>query len=422
MQEKSAKQAEEYKKGITNDRELKKILILSPFFPPCGGIGVFRVTKFVKYLPAFGYEPIVVTFNKSAYPIIDDSLITNFKTNIKIYTIDKKESKINDDGINFYVGIRKKIDEIILSNKPDIILATGGPFLYLPITRLIKEKYKIPYIIDLRDPWTLEMKTKSKSKKMKRFIFDSISLILEKYTFMKADAILTVNDTMTNDYKKKYKIISKNFITITNGYDDDDFKEIIPFKFNRFSILYSGKFQSIGTDYVNQQRHFRNPYKVLKAIKELNEEGHEIQFVHVGKKEEAIIQMAKDLDVLDYCLFTGFKNYNQTLEYCKGANILLLIGGQAKYEQTGKIFDYLGTHNKVLCLCIKDSEINNVAKTSGLIDSFELEISVEDIKAYILNFKNVNNVIKESNSQFTRYEITKKLVNVCNQILDKSGR
>ena len=40
---------------------MTKILILAYYFPPIGGGGVQRVVKFVKYLPQFGYKPIVVT-------------------------------------------------------------------------------------------------------------------------------------------------------------------------------------------------------------------------------------------------------------------------------------------------------------------------------------------------------------------------
>ncbi|HMT12896.1 MAG TPA: glycosyl transferase, partial [Ignavibacteria bacterium] len=40
---------------------MKKVLIISYYFPPSGGPGVQRVLKFVKYLPEFGWQPIVLT-------------------------------------------------------------------------------------------------------------------------------------------------------------------------------------------------------------------------------------------------------------------------------------------------------------------------------------------------------------------------
>ncbi|MFM7487306.1 MAG: glycosyl transferase, partial [Cytophagales bacterium] len=40
---------------------MKKILIITYYWPPFGGSGVQRWLKFVKYLPSFGYQPFVFT-------------------------------------------------------------------------------------------------------------------------------------------------------------------------------------------------------------------------------------------------------------------------------------------------------------------------------------------------------------------------
>ena len=53
---------------------MKKILIITYYFPPAGGPGVQRWLKFVKYLPDFGVQPHVYVPENPTYPIVDEKL------------------------------------------------------------------------------------------------------------------------------------------------------------------------------------------------------------------------------------------------------------------------------------------------------------------------------------------------------------
>ena len=66
---------------------MKKVLIITYYWPPSGGAGVQRWLKFVKYLPQFGIEPVVLTVDpeQAAYPVIDASLEKDVAENVRIY-------------------------------------------------------------------------------------------------------------------------------------------------------------------------------------------------------------------------------------------------------------------------------------------------------------------------------------------------
>ena len=66
---------------------MKKILIITYYWPPSGGPGVQRWLKFVKYLPSFNIEPVVITVNpgKAAYPVTDKSLQNDISSNIEVH-------------------------------------------------------------------------------------------------------------------------------------------------------------------------------------------------------------------------------------------------------------------------------------------------------------------------------------------------
>ena len=62
-----------------------KVLFIAYNFPPCGGPGVQRSLKFVKYLTLKKWDTIVFTTNLINYPVLDESLLDEVPKNIKIY-------------------------------------------------------------------------------------------------------------------------------------------------------------------------------------------------------------------------------------------------------------------------------------------------------------------------------------------------
>lgn len=66
---------------------MKKVLIIAYYFPPLGGGGVQRPLKFCKYLPEFGWQPIVLTVKNGVGPVYDKTLLDELNTykDVKVY-------------------------------------------------------------------------------------------------------------------------------------------------------------------------------------------------------------------------------------------------------------------------------------------------------------------------------------------------
>ncbi len=62
---------------MSNSKLTKRVLVVSYNFPPVGGAGVQRVTKFVKYLPEFGWDATVLTTENPSVPVFDESLLAD---------------------------------------------------------------------------------------------------------------------------------------------------------------------------------------------------------------------------------------------------------------------------------------------------------------------------------------------------------
>ena len=172
---------------------MKKVLIITYYWPPLGGAGVQRVLKFAKYLPEFGWQPIVLTVENGDAPVIDKSLFTDIPKECKIYktkafqpyNIYKKfTSKPADEKIPSDVLIKKnnslkeKLSNWIrlnvflpdakvgwipfafkeglkIINKENIalIFSSSPPHTVQLIAKKLAKKTGLKLIADLRDPW-----------------------------------------------------------------------------------------------------------------------------------------------------------------------------------------------------------------------------------------------------------------------------
>lgn len=385
-----------------------KILLIATYFPPAGGVGTFRITKFAKFFDKFGWDVSVVTLKEKYYKELDEKLLNNINNNINIYRL---EIDGNNNGKYFYNQLMIEIDDIIKRENPNVVLCTGGPFEPLKIIPYIKRKYKsIKTIADFRDPWSLQkINNDSKISYLKGVVKNIFITHYEKNIFKHSDIVLTVNDSMTKSYKNKYKNYSSKIYTISNGIDIDDFNDIESFKFKNFTIVYSGKFSvSAG---------FRDPSAFFKALKKINET-NKVDFVHVGLIEEKVKNIVDELGCNDYVKFLGFKSYLDTISYCKGASCLLLISGNEKSEQTGKIFDYIGCNRRIIAITNKNNEIFKICK-----DLNNVVICKNDYKEILtmlkkeLNYKNKSNTIDLT--PFLRKTQVKKLIDIikgeCNE-------
>ena len=173
---------------------IQKVLIITYYWPPAGGPGVQRWLKFVKYLPQFGIEPIVYCPDNPSYPIIDKSLIDEIPEGIKVIKqpikepyrfaqlLSKKRSKTISSGIipdkakqtftdrfllfirgNFFIPDARKawvkpsvqfLSNYIKNEGISTIITTGPPHSLHLIGFQLKQKLKINWIADFRDPWT----------------------------------------------------------------------------------------------------------------------------------------------------------------------------------------------------------------------------------------------------------------------------
>ena len=215
---------------------MRKVLIIAYYWPPAGGAGVQRVLKFAKYLPQFGWEPVILTVETPDSPIEDYSLLEDIPPNTKVYktkalepfnfykkvTGRKKEEKISSDILvdnsrsSFVEKLSKWIRlnlfipdakigwipyavknglKIINDENIDLIFSSSPPHTIQKIGKKLSKKSKLKWVADFRDPW---MEIVHYQNVRRNFITKYIDSKLEKSILKTADGITTISKEIVN--------------------------------------------------------------------------------------------------------------------------------------------------------------------------------------------------------------------------------
>ena len=393
----------------TEPKDNKNILLIATYFPPYGGVGVMRITKFAKYLKQKGWNPIVVTSTIDYCTNYDEGLLKDVD-DLKIYRLDFL-IKNNNIGKYYYKSLRKNLSSIIEKEDPKCAFITGGPFYPFKIGSVLNNYFLIPYILDFRDPWTMQVRNVNGLKKI---LIDVRNNINEFFSILYSKAIITVNNTLTDQYTSKYPIFKNKMYVVGNGYDKDDFDKLNSKKFNEYTILYSGKFEvSAG---------FRDPTAFFKALRKINDSNKTVKFVHIGNIEDRVVDIAKKIRVLQYCDFKGYMSYFDTISYCMGADLLLIISGKEKSEQTGKIYDYIGCDKNILAITDNSNELYKIC--TDLDNCFVSKPDdVNNIEKCILDSIDNNNMKDNKSRSYLKYDrnyLTDELIEIINQVKERN--
>jgi len=351
---------------------------------------VQRVLKFVKYLPEFGWEPVVLTVKNGDFPARDESLMNEIPEGTKVYrthilepydyyrklTGKSKSDAIDVNNINkeakrkfsdrlaefiratvFIPDARKywrkyavrEGKKIIDSEKPDLIFSSSPPYTCALIAMDLKKYYKkkfgkdITWVSDFRDAWTDYLTTPKRW-----FIPAAIDRKYERTTLDNADAVTIVASGMKDDFDLKYPEISKKtkYVLLRNGYDSDDYVQPLSkslpegerLRNDRLTIVYTGSMYGK-----------RNPYYLLDNVSELVHEGkidkNKIKFVFVGRMGGDIKDYIDKSPLKDSIETIPYVTHSESIDYLMKADSMLLLIDEDKYSKmilSGKVFEYLG--------------------------------------------------------------------------------
>lgn len=429
---------------------MNKVLIITYYWPPSGGAGVQRWLKFAKYLPEFGWQPIILTVDPAyaAYPVTDFSLIDDLPYSVKIYSTpainyfsiyNKDKSRIPAAGFaknadnklkgkllrfirgNFFLpdprrGWNKfafnKACELIKSEDIENVITTSPPHSTQLIGLKIKKKYPgIKWIADLRDPWTDIYYYK---QFYPTIISKAIDLLFEKSVLKNSDRIITVGASLKTLFSSKVKGIEKKSVVITNGYDEADFKGIPATNPARVTLTYVGTLSDI------------YPIEgLVTVLKNMQVNGKDFLLRFVGTVSEnsrrILISNIHETSIE----FHPYTIHSEAVKFTVSSSVLILIiplHQSNKSIITGKLFEYVAARKPLLCLGPIDgdaAEIIRICRSGETVDYND----TEKITEFLENISQYSGKYNEPGiKNFSRYNLTGRIAEVLEQDLYKSTR
>ena len=423
---------------------MDKVLIITYYWPPSGGAGVQRWLKFSKYLPEFGWEPIILTVDTeyAAYPVTDFSLKEDLPFSVKVYSTPatnyfsiykKDKSKIPSAGFansvdntlkgkilrfirgNFFLPdprkgwnkyAFKKACELIETEEIRYIITTSPPHSTQLIGLKIKKKYPyMRWIADLRDPWTDIYYYK---QFYPTFISKRIDLRMEKSVLKKADKIITVGASLKTLFSSKVEGIENKTEVIPNGFDEDDFDNLKTSIPGVFTISYMG---TLSDAYPID--------RFLDALQVFKKRGNDfiLRFIGtVSSKQKDIILAKTSNSVVD---FIPYVDHVAALKYMLNTTVLLLIipdHHSNKSIITGKLFEYIAAGKPVICLGPDDGDAAGILSKTGHGTTFSYKDS-NGMLDYLLKLTSDNSIIEKIPLKvFSRKELTRKVVSLLEKL------
>ena len=398
---------------------MKRVLIISYYWPPAGGSGVQRWVKFAKYLPAEGWQPVVYTPQNPELSSVDETLLKDIPAEAEIikrpilepYGFYRRlfgsksstdmQSLIKDSAVSATGGEVNPISggskswkqslslwvrgnlfipdprvwwvcpsvrflkKYLKEHPVDAIVTTGPPQSMHLIGRGLHRATGIPWVADFRDPWT------------KMFYYKHLHLSkcadrrhhrLEKSVLDEASAVISVSPLVQQEFQE---MTSNRVELITNGFDADDFVdicgEVLPSADEHsspttFNITHTGLFAEDG-----------NPLTLWDAIAAKCAEdeafAQALRIRLVGKVDTAIITALAERGLADHVDALGYRSHDEAVAEQRAAGLLILpLRQEPEYRNVlpGKIFEYLASGRPVLGIGQEDGAAAKVLTDSGV--------------------------------------------------------
>jgi len=349
---------------------VKKVLIITCWYPP-QLYPSFRIVGLAKYLPEFGWQPVILTSSlgrklSPQFRVIETpyrDVLGFWKRLLGFSPNEDMRRQVNE---RFSVASKNRLVDFIFTRigeifgypdldrgwRPfavragsdllqkesiDAVLSSSMPVISHIIAKELKTRYQIPWLADFRDLWT--QNNNYHYGPLRKFI----DRRLELKTLSPADALVTISQPAAGTMRALHK--GKPIYVITNGFDPAEVNSPPANLVAKFTITYTGSI------YPRRQE----PSKLFTALRDLISDGNmnpdDVEVRFYGPREEWVEREINGYGLSSIIKQNGIVPREIALEKQRESQLLLLLKWEDLRERgayTGKIFEYLAARRPIL--------------------------------------------------------------------------
>lgn len=352
---------------------MNKVLIFSPYSVASGLAGIHRVRMLAKYLPSFGWEPVVISVHERCHEQkLDADLGRSLPDRTRVIRTGAFPARfgrlfgIGDISIRGYYPMRSAAERLLKKERMDLLLFTVLPGFVMKMAPFLKKKYAVPFVLDYQDPWVsrwgLRQPWWSKSRLAHR-----IAERTEPGVIREAAHVTSVSAGTNEWLRSLYKDIpADRFSVLPIGADPDDFQafEKAPCRWmekeeGAFHLCY------VGTIWPMVMPTIRAFFQACLHLKEKSPELYRrLRVTFVGSGGNIKAETPQDLE--GHVLEIPEKlPYFEALNVMRNADALLLLGSEDAHYTASKLYLYLLSGKPILSIFHEQSSVCQIARETG---------------------------------------------------------
>lgn len=430
---------------------MKKVLFVTYYWPPAGGATTTRVLKFYKYLPEFGWEPIILTVENGDFPYIDPKLQGEIRQDTLIYraknlSLHKTFAKFARNSQDVFVpfaftqksekSLSQKISRwvkynaipdtrflwrnfaikagmrILRSHPIDLIFSSSPPQTNHCVAVELSRRTGIPCVGDMRDPWTDVYWLQTDSQRWQWI--HNLDKKIENRTMNSMAAITTVSPGLVRVFSQKFR---PPVYLIYNGFEPFD-GDTTPPKNKQWTITYAGS--------VSAEQDVSPFCQAIEILSKQIDLRANVRIRFIGNFPEFVKERMAQYSFFDQIEFISYMPAAEVRQYLLASDVLLLFihvtpeGGVCNY----KMYEYLSVRRPILAYGPTWGDAAAILQRANAGKMFEYNDAAGSAR-YLLNLfedwragRTLPAIDKEYVMSFTRRNQTKKLA----EIFDKHCR
>ncbi len=365
---------------------MRTVLVIAYYFPPLGMGGVQRILKFVKYLPQYGWLPLVLTTKEVAYRCLDHTLIDEVPRQVEVHRIEGFEPRrilalrgqprgellerldrkggglarwlfIPDSKVVWAVAAAQAGSRLIPSRHVDVIFATAPPYSSLLTGLILKRQTRKPLVLDFRDAWSTHP-----ARRFPTPFHRALDRTFERKALLGAERVIAINASICHELGRLLPDGSPHrFEVIPQGYDPDDFPAEPP--------THPG--ESMRISYVGTLGPWAPSEPLLRGLRHALDSGrisaHQIELHFIGYATAEERQMPYRYGLEDLVTFVPYLPHQESVRELLEADVLWLSIAPflGPTITTGKLYEYLASGKQILASVPQETDAASVLDQSG---------------------------------------------------------
>ena len=209
----------------------RRLLIVSPAFPPHPSPATHRARFLARYGPACGWDVEIVAVDPAHYEEqLDHELTRLVPSSARITHVPALDARwtrrvgVGDIALRAYAPMRRHLDRMVTARRPDVVFIPGGPFYTFRLGAAMRQRHGVPYVVDYTDPWVYALTPSQNTPWAKAYWARQLALRLEPRVVRNASHILAVSDGTNAEIRARYPDVpADRFSAFPFGFEATDF-------------------------------------------------------------------------------------------------------------------------------------------------------------------------------------------------------